>query len=46
MSRYVLDTDILSLYQEGHPGVRQHVASHRPDELSTTIISVEEQLSS
>jgi tRNA(fMet)-specific endonuclease VapC len=46
MSLYVLDTDILSLYQEGHPGIRQHIAQHPPDELSTSIISVEEQLSS
>lgn len=46
MSLYVLDTDILSLYQEGHAGVRKHVSQHWPHELSTTIISVEEQLSS
>lgn len=46
MSLYVLDTDILSLYQEGHASIRQHIAQHLPDELSTSIISVEEQLSS
>jgi tRNA(fMet)-specific endonuclease VapC len=44
MSRYVLDTDMLTLYQDGHPSVCQKVAAHRPEELATTIISVEEQL--
>jgi tRNA(fMet)-specific endonuclease VapC len=43
---YVFDTDMLTLYQEGHPEVRRRVVAHRPEELSTTIISVEEQLSS
>jgi tRNA(fMet)-specific endonuclease VapC len=46
MSLYVLDTDILSLFQDGHSNVCQQVAQHRPDELATTIITVEEQLSS
>lgn len=46
MSLYLLDTDILSLYQDGHKEVRQQVADHRPEELSTSIISIEEQLSS
>jgi tRNA(fMet)-specific endonuclease VapC len=45
MSRYVLDTDILSLFQEGNLAVRQKVARHPPEEISITIISVEEQLS-
>jgi tRNA(fMet)-specific endonuclease VapC len=43
--RYVFDTDMLTLYQEGHPEVCRRVVAHRPDELATTIISVEEQLS-
>ena len=42
---YVFDTDMLTLYQEGHPEVSRRVVAHRPDELATTIISVEEQLS-
>jgi tRNA(fMet)-specific endonuclease VapC len=46
MSLYVLDTDILSLYQKGHLQICQRVARHSADELSTSIISVEEQLSS
>jgi tRNA(fMet)-specific endonuclease VapC len=45
MSRYVLDTDILTLHQEGHSEVCRRVTAHRPQGLATTIISVEEQLS-
>jgi tRNA(fMet)-specific endonuclease VapC len=44
MSLYVLDTDILSLYQFGHPSVLQHVQAVAPTDLAITIISVEEQL--
>ena len=44
MSRYVLDTDMLTLYEEGHPGVVGRVASHAPQDLATTAITVEEQL--
>jgi tRNA(fMet)-specific endonuclease VapC len=45
MMLYVFDTDMLTLYQEGHPEVCRRVVAHRPDELATTIISVEEQVS-
>jgi hypothetical protein len=45
MMLYVFDTDMLTLYQEGHPEVCRRVVVHRPDELATTIISVEEQVS-
>jgi tRNA(fMet)-specific endonuclease VapC len=44
MSLYVLDTDILSLYQTGHPAVVQHVQSRPADQLAITVITVEEQL--
>src|SRR5262249_30070561 len=44
MIRYVLDTDALSLLERGHPVLQQRVGSVPPDELATTIISVEEQL--
>jgi tRNA(fMet)-specific endonuclease VapC len=44
MSRYALDTDTLSLWQHGHPVVSQRVAARRPDELSVTVITVQEQL--
>ena len=42
---YVLDTDILSLYQRGHPVVAGHVAARAAADLAVTVISVEEQLS-
>ena len=45
MSLYVLDTDILSLFQRGHAVVCQHVAAHAPTDLAIAVISVEEQLS-
>lgn len=44
MSLYVLDTDILSLYQNNHPNVRLHVDAHHPQELTITVITVEEGL--
>lgn len=44
MSLYILDTDILTLLQEGDPIVRQHAASHPKQSIAITIISVEEQL--
>lgn len=44
MGLYILDTDILTLLQEGDPIVRQHVASRSKQEIAITIISVEEQL--
>ena len=45
MSLYVLDTEILSLFQTGHPLVTRRVAEHASGELAVTIITVEEQLS-
>ena len=42
--RYALDTDMLSLLQHGHPAVVQQVTAHRADELSVTVITVQEQL--
>ena len=45
MSLYVLDTDTLTLFEEGHPAVLQRVAAHPASELAITVLSVEEQLS-
>ena len=45
MSLFILDTDILSLYQEGHVAVTQRILTHRISELAVTVITVEEQLS-
>lgn len=46
MTLHVLDTDVLSHYQRGHPAVSGHVLGHSVSELATTVITVEEQLSS
>jgi len=45
MNLYVLDTDTLTLFQEGHPKVRDHLAAHPESEIAVTVLSVEEQLS-
>ena len=45
MTGYVLDTDTLSLLQRGNPVVGAHVRRYHADEVATTIVSVEEQLS-
>jgi tRNA(fMet)-specific endonuclease VapC len=43
---YLLDTDILTSYQQGHPLVCQHASAvQSPDEITLSVISVEEQLS-
>jgi tRNA(fMet)-specific endonuclease VapC len=45
MSLYILDTDVLSLFQRGHPVVNKRLANHAISELAITVLSVEEQLS-
>jgi tRNA(fMet)-specific endonuclease VapC len=40
---YVLDTDILSLHQAGHPVVSQRVLAHPAPDLAITVITVEER---
>jgi len=45
MTRFVLDTDIVSLLQHGEEAVVGQVSNHSVDEVATTIITVEEQLS-
>jgi tRNA(fMet)-specific endonuclease VapC len=45
MSLYVLDTDMLTLFEQNHPEVTARVNSHSPTELAITVLSVEEQLS-
>ena len=44
MTLSVMDTDILSLYQDGHSAVTRNVLAHPTDELAATIISAPEQL--
>jgi tRNA(fMet)-specific endonuclease VapC len=45
VSLRILDTDTLSLLQRGHVSVCAAAASHAPEELAVTVITVEEQLS-
>ena len=45
MSLYLLDTDIISLFQRGHAKVCTAVSQHVPEEIAITVITVEEQLS-
>jgi tRNA(fMet)-specific endonuclease VapC len=45
MSLHVLDTDTLSLLQEGHPAVVARVAACPAEDLAISVVSVEEQLS-
>ena len=44
MSLYILDTDTLSLYQRGLPGLVARVDAHDPGELAITVITVEEEI--
>lgn len=44
MSLYVLDTDIMTLYQHGHPSVVQQVLAQPMTHLAIPVISVEEEL--
>jgi tRNA(fMet)-specific endonuclease VapC len=44
MSLFVLDTDILTLYLQGHALVRQRTDARTRPELAITVMSVDEQL--
>ena len=45
MSLYLLDTDILQLFQEGNADVVDRVRAVGPADLGISVITVEEQLS-
>jgi tRNA(fMet)-specific endonuclease VapC len=45
MRLFVLDTDILTLFERGHATVSARVAEHPPAEIAISIVTVEEQLS-
>jgi len=45
MSLFVLDSDILSLFEDGDPIVSARVAAHPAEEISVAIIVVEEAIS-
>ncbi|HAA30430.1 MAG TPA: nucleic acid-binding protein [Cyanobacteria bacterium UBA8553] len=44
MTRYILDTDHVTLLQQAHPIVSQRVGAVNPDEIGVTVITVEEQV--
>jgi tRNA(fMet)-specific endonuclease VapC len=45
MSLRVLDTDMLTLVEEGHPAVSRRFLQQRPEDVAITVLTVEEQLS-
>jgi tRNA(fMet)-specific endonuclease VapC len=45
MSLYILDTDHITLYRHGQPGVVRRVESVPADQLTISVVTVEEQLS-
>ena len=42
MTLFILDSDHLSLYQQGHKSLRQHILTLQPTQIAITIVSVEE----
>lgn len=44
MTLYVLDTDHVSLAQRGHPHVVARIAATLPEQLTVSIVTVQEQL--
>lgn len=44
MSLYILDTDIVSLFQQQYSPVTRRISAIAPDNLAVTIITMEEQL--
>jgi tRNA(fMet)-specific endonuclease VapC len=44
MSLFLLDTDVLTLLEQGHPAVTQKVASLPALDIATSAISIQEQL--
>ena len=45
MSLFVLDTDIVTLFQRNHAVAIARVAEHSSDEIAVSVVTVEEQLS-
>lgn len=44
MSLYILDTDILSLYQHDHPIVLRSLLNHTADRIAISTVTIEEQI--
>jgi tRNA(fMet)-specific endonuclease VapC len=43
--QFILDTDVLTLIQQGHPEIGGRFLQQTPDTVAITVLSVEEQLS-
>lgn len=41
---YILDTDHVSLFQEGNPIVAKHISQKKPESLAVTVITLEEKM--
>ncbi|HEY7153558.1 MAG TPA: type II toxin-antitoxin system VapC family toxin [Gemmataceae bacterium] len=44
MSPFLLDTDMLSLLEQGHPRVLQQVNNHPQPDIALSVISIQEQM--
>lgn len=44
MTRYILDTDHITLLQQVHPILTQRVSAVNPDDIGVTVVTVEEQV--
>ncbi|WYL92993.1 MAG: type II toxin-antitoxin system VapC family toxin [Gloeotrichia echinulata IR180] len=44
MSLWILDTDSVSLFQNGHLNVNKHITATSPENIAVTIITFEEQV--
>ena len=45
MIQFILDTDVLTHIQEGHPEISARFLQHPPESVAISVLSVEEQLS-
>ncbi|YAF97353.1 MAG: type II toxin-antitoxin system VapC family toxin [Nodularia sp. CChRGM 3473] len=41
---YILDTDHVSLFQEGNPIVAKRISQKKPESLAVTVITLEEKM--
>jgi tRNA(fMet)-specific endonuclease VapC len=44
MLQFLLDTDHLTLFEHGHPPLKQHLAAHAPWAVGLTVVTLEESL--
>jgi tRNA(fMet)-specific endonuclease VapC len=44
MAVFILDTDIISLFEHGHPKVVAAVAAHAQDQICVSTVTIEEQI--